>query len=617
MQGTVFDCETNGLLDVLDKIHVLSWSTDGKEVHHTHDYNEMRKFFTETEVLVGHNICRFDIPAVEKVLGIKVKARLIDTLALSWYLNHDRVKHGLEGYGVEYGVPKPVIKDWDSLTPEDYAHRCIEDVKINSRLWRDLNAKLNRLYSEEKDKDRLIDYLTFKMDCAREQESLRWKLDVVKTQEAYDQIILLKEEKVVQLAEAMPKHILTRVATKPKVMYKKNGELSSHGEQWVELCKEYKQPITTQSFVVKTGEEQGNPNSPDQVKDWLHSLGWVPRTFKFVRDKKTGEERQIEQVRDDGELCESVKELNEVDPAVDVLDGLTVLTHRAGILKSFLECVSPDGYLKAEIAGLTNTLRFKHSKPLVNLPSVDKPYGDVIRGVLTCPDGYVLCGSDVVSLEDTTKRHYMKPLDPEYVEEMSREGFDPHLDLCKFSGEITQDDIDAYNRGERPELKRVRKAYKVVNYSSLYGVGASKLARNTGLSVKEAKSMLDAFWSRNWSVEAVAKSLRVRELFGSMWLYNPVSKFWYALRSDKDRFSTLNQGTGVFCFDTWLAHCSVKGVHGTYQAHDEVVVVCEKIHKDHVEEVLKEAMKKTNEKLKLNVTVEIDVKWGNTYAEVH
>ena len=143
---TVFDIETDGLLDVLTKIHVLSYSHDGKEVHHTHDYDEMRKFFTETEVLVGHNIIRFDIPAVEKVLGIKVNARLIDTLALSWYLNHDRLKHGLEWYGVDYGIPKPVIKDWNSLTPEEYAHRCDEDVKINTRLWVDLQNKLRRLY---------------------------------------------------------------------------------------------------------------------------------------------------------------------------------------------------------------------------------------------------------------------------------------------------------------------------------------------------------------------------------------------------------------------------------------------------------------------------------------
>lgn len=616
MTPVVFDIETNGLLDVLDKIHVLSWSTDGKEVHYTHDYDEMRKFFTETEVLVGHNIIRFDIPAVEKVLGIKVKARLIDTLALSWYLNHDRIKHGLEGYGVEYGVPKPVVTDWNSLTPEDYAHRCIEDVKINSRLWRDLSLKLNRLYPEQEDKDRLIDYLTFKMDCAREQESLRWKLDVPMTQKAYDEIMVLKDEKVVQLAEAMPKHILTRVATQPKVMYKKDGELSSHGEKWVELCKEYRQPITTQSFVVKVGEELGNPNSSDQVKDWLHSLGWQPRTYKFVRDKKTGEERQIEQVRDDGELCESVKDLAELDPAVDLLDGLTVLTHRAGILKSFLECVSPDGYLKAEIAGLTNTLRFKHSKPLVNLPSVDKPYGDIIRGVLACPEGYVLAGADMTSLEDTTKRHYMKPLDPDYVEEMSREGFDPHLDLAKFAGVITQDDIDKHNSGER-SLKALRKNYKVVNYSATYGIGAAKLARGTGMSVKEAKTLLDAFWSRNWSVEAVAKSLRVRELFGSMWLYNPVSNFWYALRSDKDRFSTLNQGTGVFCFDTWAALCRKNGIKTIGQFHDEIIALVEEGKQEEVAAILHGAAAKLNEKVKLNVPLGCDAQFGKTYASIH
>jgi hypothetical protein len=612
----VFDIETNGLLDVLDKIHVLSWSTDGKEVHHTHDYDEMRKFFTEAKVLIGHNIIRFDIPAVEKVLGVKVKARLIDTLALSWYLNHDRIKHGLEGYGIEYGVPKPVVTDWNSLTPEDYAHRCDEDVKINSRLWRDLDIKLNRLYPEQQDKDRLIDYLTFKMDCAREQESLRWKLDVPMAQKAYDEIMVLKDEKVVQLAEAMPKHILTRVATQPKVMRKKDGELSSHGEKWVELCKEYKQPVTTQSFVIKVGEELGNPNSSDQVKDWLHGLGWVPRTYKFVRDKKTGEERQIEQVRDDGELCESVKELNEVDPAVDLLDGLTVLTHRAGILKSFLECVSPDGYLKAEIAGLTNTLRFKHSKPLVNLPSVDKPYGDVIRGVLTCPEGYVLAGADMTSLEDTTKRHYMKPLDPDYVEEMSREGFDPHLDLAKFAGVITQDDIDKHNSGER-SLKALRKNYKVVNYSATYGIGAAKLARGTGMSSKEAKALLDAFWSRNWSVEAVAKSLRVRELFGSMWLYNPVSHFWYALRSDKDRFSTLNQGTGVFCFDTWVALCRKNGINTIGQFHDEIIALVEDGKQEEVAAIMHGAAAKLNEKVKLNVPLGCDAQFGKTYASIH
>jgi hypothetical protein len=613
---TVFDIETDGLLDELTKIHVMSWSNDMGEVKHTHDYDEMRYVLLNSETLVGHNIIRFDIPAVERVLGIKVTARLVDTLALSWYLNHDRMKHGLEGYGVDYGVPKPVIKDWNTLTPEEYAHRCNEDVKINNRLWRDLDMKLNKLYQDPTEKDRLVDYLTFKLDCAREQEELRWKLDVDKAQAAYDEILSLKAEKVEQLADAMPKKVLTKWVRHPqRDRYKKDGTLSVRWQKWEGYCKEYKQSETSLGFVVKTGEERGNPNSNDQVKDWLYSLGWTPRTFKFLRDKKTGEERQIEQVRKNSDLCESVRSLASVDPAVDVLDGLTVLTHRAGILKSFLEG-HKDGWLQAGVAGLTNTFRFKHFKPLVNLPSVDKPYGDVIRGCLTCPEGYVLCGADMTSLEDTTKRHYMKPLDPDYVQEMSREGFDPHLDLALHAGVITQQDIDKHNSGER-SLKSLRKNYKVVNYSATYGVGAAKLARETGMKQKEAKTLLDAFWSRNWAIEKVASKLQTRELFGGMWLKNPVSGFWHSLRSEKDRFSTLNQSTGVYCFDKWVRECRGMGLETIGQFHDEIIVLTKEGDEDKVENIMQMAISNVNHEVNLNVPLGTDVQFGNTYADIH
>jgi len=463
---------------------------------------------------------------------------------------------------------------------------------------------------------RLIDYLTFKMQCAREQEALGWKLDVERCQAAYDEIMALKEEKEEQLADAMPRRILTTLKTRPKVLHKKDGSLSAHGENWVSLCKEQMMPDSVQSLTVVTGEERGNPNSTDQVKQWLFGLGWKPKTWKFVRDKKTGEERMIEQVRKDGELCESVRDLIPLDPAVGLLDGLTVLSHRASILKGFLEG-HKDGYLKAEIAGLTNTLRFKHMKPLVNLPGVDKPYGDVIRGVLTCPEGYTLCGSDMTSLEDTTKRHYMKPLDPDYVEEMSRDGFDPHLDLALFAGDITQEEIDDYNQGKRPDIKHLRKAYKVVNYSATYGVGAPKLARETGKSPKEAKTLLEAFWQRNWSIETIAKNLRVREIGGGMWLHNPVSGFWISLRSDKDRFSSLNQSTGVFCFDSWVAICRKNGLQTIGQFHDEVIALVPAGQEQAVNDTMKQAVQKVNEKLKLNVPLGCDVQFGQTYAEIH
>ena len=162
---------------------------------------------------------------------------------------------------------------------------------------------------------------------------------------------------------------------------------------------------TTKMQLLKA---ESNPNSTEQVKEWLYSLGWQPCTYKYNKNKDTGEEKKVEQVRLNGELTESVKLLAKDNPAVQVLDGLTVLQHRLGILNGFVEC-ERDGYLRAEIDGLTNTLRFKHRNPCQS-PIRREALGKEIRSCLTAPQGSLLCGADMTSLEDTTKRHYMKPL---------------------------------------------------------------------------------------------------------------------------------------------------------------------------------------------------------------
>lgn len=608
----VFDIETDGLNPT--KIHVISWMDDNGVVQHTHDYVAMRIFLEEAHTLIGHNIVRYDIPAVEKILGVKITAHIIDTLALSWYINHDRGSHGLEGYGEDYGVPKPKITDWESLSLEEYAHRCNEDVKINTRLWRDLNSKLNKLYPEEEDKLRLIDYLSFKLKCAAQQEALQWKLDVPKAKAHLQEWDKLKSEKIDQLADVMPPLQKFTVRNRPKVYFKSDGDLSAHGSKWEQLCKDHKVSSSTQSLRVKTGEEKANPNSVQQVKDWLFMLGWEPRTFKFMREED-GSTRKLEQIRKDGELCPSVLELVDQEPAISLLDGLTVLTHRIGIIKSFVD-MEKNGYVQATVAGVTNTLRFRHARPLVNLPSVDRQYGKEIRGCLTAPEGYTLCGADMTSLEDTTKRHYMKPLDPDYVAEMSKDGFDPHLDLAKHAGVVTQEDIDEHNSGGR-SLKALRKNYKVVNYSATYGVGKSTLSRNTGMSESEAQKLLEAFWSRNWSVEKVSKDVRTRELFGHMWLYNPVSKFWYSLRSDKDKFSTLNQGTGVYCFDSWVRLCRAKGIKTIGQFHDEVIALVKEGEEIETAMNMEYSIQELNAELNLNVPLGVDAQFGDSYADIH
>lgn len=170
------------------------------------------------------------------------------------------------------------------------------------------------------------------------------------------------------------------------------------------------------------------------------------------------------------------------------------------------------------------------------------------------------------------------------------------------------------------KIKEVRTNYKVVNYSGIYGVGAPKLSRESGLPLKEARKLLEDYWERNWSVKVIAKEQYIKTLKdGSMWLKNPVSGFYHSLRYEKDIFSTLNQSTGVYCFDVWVANCAAAGVEIPMQYHDEILAECdddEQSIKD-TKERMQNAIIKTNEKVKLNVQLSIDVQTGYDYASVH
>ncbi len=608
----VFDVEADNLLDDATKIHCLSYTSDGTNYDTLYDYSDMRDLILNQKGLVGHNIIRYDVPLLEKILGIKVKAQLFDTLPMSWVINLGRPLHNLESFGEDFGIPKPEINDWVNLSPEVYAHRCVEDVKISWSLWKNLLARFMFIYKDKNELNRFFRYLEFKMDCAREAEMQGWKLDVPKAEKLLADLTDLENKKVAELISVMPMRKIMSIKTKPKNMFKKDGSLSAHGKRWNKLCEDNDYPLTYEGEIpVVKGVDEANPKSPDQVKDWLKSLGWQPCTFD------DGTNGPVPQVRNSNrELTPSVKLLIPNNPQVGVLDGITVLQHRIGIVKNFLssEC---DGYVKAQIQGLTNTLRFRHSKPLVNLPGVDKPWGKEIRSCLIAPDGYLLCGADMTSLEDTTKRHYMYPYDPDYVAEMSQDGFDPHLDLAKHAGSVTQNEIDRYNNGELPELKELRKNYKVVNYSATYGVGAAKLSRTTGMTIQNSQKLLDAYWKRNWSVQQFVSDQTIRHINNEMWVQNPVSKFWHSLRFEKDAFSTINQSTGAYCFDRWVALYRSKRSNIVGQFHDESINVIRKGEENVHTSVLQWAIEKLNEQLKLNVDLGIDVQYGQTYADVH
>lgn len=470
---------------------------------------------------------------------------------------------------------------------------------------------------------RFVTYLSFKADCLREQQENPLTIDRAKTTKYKEQLESLVEEKLKDLTEVMPKVPVEYTA--PKVYKKQDGTLSVHGLKWEQTLREHKQPSGTVRFFEYI---DGNPKSDPQLKSWLDSLGWKPCTYKFQRNKVTGEEKKIPQVRyfspndpRKGELTDSIKALMDTEPALEALDGLTMSTHRLNIFKALLTHSDEAGQCVASAGGFTNTLRFKHRNPFVNLPKADGevPWGVEIRSCIIAPEGYEMCGSDVVSLESSTKRHFMWPHDPEYADAMGAEGFDEHLDLSVFAGALTQEEIDTKGP-KHPDIKPIRKQYKATNYSAIYGVGPPKLARELFIKEWQAAQLLEAYWERNKSIKKVAKEQYIKKLKdGSLWLKNPVSGFYYSLRYERDVFSTLNQGTGVFIFDSWLMRVRKKGVVIPFQYHDELMTLrnVQTQAREGIETALHEGMKEVNESLKLNVEVKVDVQWGSDYASVH
>jgi len=631
------DIEGDGLLDDITKVWCASFTELDNQMKTVRSFNRtdqesISKMFTnEDNILVMHNGVAFDKPAIEKIYNVKVKAEIVDTLYLSWYLYPKTVKHGLAVWGEELGIAKPEIDDWENLTLEEYVHRCEEDVRIQVALWRQIWKHLMLLYGNEDLCWKAIRHLNFKAKCAALQEKAKWKLRVKEAEEALDSF----EEKILlatsELEINMPQVPIYKIKSRPKKPYKANGDLSAIGKKWLEFCIDNKLDFDDkEDHKYISGYKDPNAGSSAQIKSWLETLGWVPESFKFVRDKETNKLRKIPQVKnqDTNLLCDSITRLISKNPELKHLEDLSILKHRHGVVNGLLKNVDEDGFVYAAIQGLTNTLRFKH-RVCVNLPSGRKPYGKLIRGLLMSRSNNTeLCGSDMSSLEDRTKQHYMWVHDPKYVKEMQQEGFDPHCDIAKEASIMTNSQVleyKAFNKDDHTDqeyaqhekLSLLRHAGKSTNYAATYGATGPTLARAAGVSEDLGDTLHAAYWKRNWSLTAIADGCIVKTSRGMSWLWNPVAQLWVYLKNDKDRFSTLNQSTGTYCFDRWLYHVLEEREQLTAQFHDEGIWELKKGFRDEMTKILKGAINKVNEELKLNRDLDCDVEFGDNYSEIH
>ena len=668
----VCDIETKGLLhEIHDKtdFHVLSIAfKDSKgewSIKSTNREEDVRKVLENPDnVIVGHFFIPYDAVALEKMFGFKIKAKIIDTLGLSWYLYNTQKKHGLEEWGEIFGVKKLKIdpSEWKTLAYDIAKERCEIDVKINVNLWVKFLAYLRKLYNnDDKEIIRIIEYLNFIMKCYREQEKQKIQVDIKKTKSNLKYFEGLKAVKFEALKAAMPHVPSISIRSKPSKMYKKDSALSAMGEKWEELLKERDLPKDFHGDIEVINKwEIPNPNSVKQKKEWLYGLGWVPQTFSYTRDKETNDVKKVEQIlTPDKDLCPSIKKLISKEPAIEHLEGISILTHRIGILKGLLKNSDENGFVVQGLYQLANSLRWQHSV-IVNFPKYtgkgDIADGKWVRECLIAGEGKKFVQSDLSGIESRTSDHYTFHLNPELIEETSKPYFDPHTKIAVQSNIMTTDEEIWFKwkkeNGERvkegleklpPEtfgiltdnfefirnlegeeeknfmnkLKAIRHSGKTTNYSSLYLVGSQTLARSLDISKKEAQKLIDAYWSIHWAVRKASDSFETKTVEGQLWIFCPISKFWHAIRNLKDAFSVVNQSSAVYCFNMWVYNITRFGVWPIQQTHDDCTLRCNEGEEEKYVYIFKKAMENVNKQLKLNVELACEVQVGDNSAETH
>jgi len=146
---TLFDLESDGLYDEVTKIYCVSYTHDGETVETLTSRSDILDLFASSDYIVGHNVALYDLLVVKKLWGYYPShALVIDTLWTSWYTDPNRIKHGLEDYGEEFGYPKVKVdqEEWSQANMDLMVERCERDVEINWLVYEKHMKVLEELY---------------------------------------------------------------------------------------------------------------------------------------------------------------------------------------------------------------------------------------------------------------------------------------------------------------------------------------------------------------------------------------------------------------------------------------------------------------------------------------
>ena len=155
----VFDIETDGFLPSMTLVHCFATlNVDTNEVLEFRDNIQSGiEYLEKAELLIGHNIRKFDIPGIKKIYNFNPKGEIFDTLEYArkiWpkIIEDDnkeeriplelRGRHSLKAWGHRLGNQKGDYSGpWETYSEEMMVY-CVQDVKVTYELFKRIKLAL-------------------------------------------------------------------------------------------------------------------------------------------------------------------------------------------------------------------------------------------------------------------------------------------------------------------------------------------------------------------------------------------------------------------------------------------------------------------------------------------
>lgn len=363
-----------------------------------------------------------------------------------------------------------------------------------------------------------------------------------------------------------------------------------------------------QQLLADVYEEVGyefNLNSPKQLGEALFDkLGLPPR-----KKTKSG-------YSTDAETLESLRAYH---PVIDkILSYRTYQKLNSTYAEGLLKVIGEDGRIHSTFNQTeTRTGRISSNEPnLQNIP-IRTELGSQLRKYFVAKEGCVFLDADYSQIELRIMAHISG-------DEAMREAFLHNADIHRATA------ARLYQVSPEEVTSRMRSSVKAVNFGILYGKGAFSLARDLGVSVKEADAFIKTYLGAypkvkeymDKVVEDGIKQGYVTTLYHRRRLLPELSSSNRNIKAQGERMAlnTPIQGTAADIIKLAMVKVAnrlrAEGLKAKLilQVHDELIVECPTDEIEQASKVLREEMESAAQ---LTVPLTADVNQGKNWLEAH